>query len=120
MKFEFFKKSAAKAEKTPEQERMDKQQLNAGIALAGVVAAAGVSAYEIHKMDEGLKDHSPAAAEALVPAENPTIGMKSTDAPKPVTVELPHQEGVTVHLPEEKGVTINLTSKEYLVKHPES
>lgn len=123
MGFEFLnfnKKNAPKAEKSPEQERMEKQQRNAGIALAGAVAAAGGAAYEIHKMDENLKHmDSHAVTEAEAPAENPTLGMKPTDAPKPVTIELPHENPATAHLPEEKGVVVDLGEKQVVINTPE-
>ncbi len=118
MGFEFFN-SKPKKEKSSEQQKLDKEtRAGLAVAAAGAVVLGGV-AYEASQEKSVPNSVHLVSAEAPAPANNPTLGMKSTDAPKPISLPAeaaPKKEVVDL---EEKPVVINLAEKQDVVQNPE-
>jgi hypothetical protein len=124
MGFEFFKPKAKKEELDPIAQKGKEDERKRMLAVAGVTAAGlGAIAADgalVHAQNEGLNHHSvPASAPAE--ASNPTVGMKSTDAPAPVTIHLPSEAAPEQHVVNlgEKHVTIDLGEKQVTIQKPE-
>ena len=139
MGFEGFFKKKVKTEEEQAKDKADRKVAGTlGVAAVGAMGAAAIGE-AAHQSDHALEGHNlmgtvgQASVEAPAPAENPTLGKRSTDAPPSVTISaasldtIAHHvvtpEGGTPHVvtPEGNGdpVVINLAEQQQIVENPE-
>ena len=113
--FGWFKKKDKSGEGITIEEGTKAQKTKDNIVLGTAAGLAAVGVYagtEINKQNHDL-ENSPVPASAPADAENPTLGMTSTDSPAPITIPVPAEMS-----PQPEKV-IDLAEVQHIIEHPE-